>query len=79
MFKLALAAILRLHNPTVNLDHVPHDRYTLADLAANNPYTEQDWETDIKRKQCQCFVVKVSPEGNVIGTSRACDCNEVKP
>jgi hypothetical protein len=37
MLKIALAAWLRLHNPTE-----PH--YTVADFVADNPYTLRDYE-----------------------------------
>lgn len=40
-------------------------------------YTVQDYQRDLATRQvCQCIVLKISPEGNTIGTARACDCDE---
>ena len=87
MLKLALIIALQLHGITTT----HHEkRYTLADLKADNPYTMKDWEKRSAAPYtskafdkaldstlvCQCFTVKVSPEGNVIGKSRTCACDE---
>jgi hypothetical protein len=85
MFKLILALLLRLHNPTVNCEH----HYTLAQMVDDNPYSLHDWnersaapytvkawEVDMAKRACQCFMVKVSPEGHVIGQARDCSCEE---
>ena len=40
-------------------------------------YTTQDWDKELQAEQvCQCITIKVSPEGSVMGTSRACRCDE---
>ena len=64
MGALILSILLRLSHPTCE----PPVQHT---------YTVQDWQRDVDAKQvCQCLNVKISPEGNVIGTSRPCGCDE---
>jgi hypothetical protein len=79
MFKIALAMCLRLYHPYPNPDVSLQHHYTLAqyEVRPAAPYTVQDWSQELQAEQvCQCITIKVSPEGNVMGTSRACKCEE---
>lgn len=81
MFKLALAALLRLTTPTPHLytaaDLAANLPYTSADLASNLPYTSRDWESSQASPACQCIALKISPDGRmVVGLSRPCSCDE---
>ena len=60
-----LAVFLRIFGPDCAPAAPPH------------LYTVTDWQRDIAAKQvCQCLTLKVSPEGNVIGSARPCGCGE---
>lgn len=40
-------------------------------------YTVNDWQAELRAKElCQCLTIVVSPDGNVLGRSRACKCEE---
>lgn len=40
-------------------------------------YTVKAWEKELTAEQaCQCLTLVISPDGNVLGTSRACNCGE---
>jgi hypothetical protein len=65
MGALILSILLRLAHPTCEPP------------PPLSPYTLQDWQREeAKSRVCQCLSVKISPEGNVLGTSRPCDCDE---
>ena len=40
-------------------------------------YTVVDWQHDLAAKEvCQCLTLKIGPDGNTIGNSRPCRCDE---
>jgi len=84
MFKLALATLLRITDPTQQA--TPHYtaaqfsqdlRYTRDDLSSNLPFTLADWEKTKGPAACQCLTLKISPDGSmVVGLARPCSCDE---
>ena len=65
MLTHVFAALLRILTP--NCDPAP--------LAP--PYTVVDWQRDLAAKEvCQCLTLKIGPDGNTIGNSRPCRCDE---